>query len=103
MKLSVSALRRTLEGTGQGGGHEHRAGGKIADAARGAEPVPSAVHVCLDGGFTADASYYLVHEVQDPIVMGIGLAAVRDAVSFFRYDTSERNPLVARFGGTGGK
>ena len=67
----------------------------------GGAPVPSAVDVCLDGGFSADALYFLYHEVQDPIVMGIGLAAVRDAASFFRYDTSTDNPLVSRYGGDG--
>ena len=67
----------------------------------GGAPVPSAVDVCLDGGFSADALYFLYHEVQDPIVMGIGLAAVRDATSFFRYDTSTDNPLVSRYGGEG--
>ncbi|MCY3731462.1 MAG: alpha/beta hydrolase domain-containing protein [Rhodospirillaceae bacterium] len=67
----------------------------------GAQPVPSDVHVCLEGGFSPDASYYLVHEARDPIVMGIGFAAVRDAAAFFRYDTTEQNPLVARFGGSG--
>lgn len=64
-------------------------------------PVPSAVDLCMEDGFTQDASYHLVHEVQDPIVMGIGFAAVRDATSFFRYDTSNDNPLVARYGGEG--
>ena len=67
----------------------------------GAEPVPSAVDLCLEGGFTQDATYYLVHEVQDPVVMGIGFAAVRDTVSYLRYDTTEDNPLVALFGGEG--
>ena len=67
----------------------------------GADPVPGNVDVCLEGGFSADAIYYLIHEVQDPIVMGIGFAAVRDAVSFFRYNTTLENPLVARHGGTG--
>lgn len=66
-----------------------------------ADPAPSNVDICLEGGFSADASYFLVHEVQDPIVTGLGFAAVRDATSFFRYDTSQDNPLVSRFGGSG--
>ncbi len=73
----------------------------FAECEDGAEPVASDIDVCLEGGFSPDASYYLVHEVQDPTVMGIGFAAVRDAASFFRYDTTADNPLVARFGGTG--
>ena len=67
----------------------------------GNAPVPSDVDVCLEGGFSTDAIYFLVHEVRDPIVMGIGFAAVRDATSFLRYDTTEGNPLVARYGGEG--
>jgi len=78
-----------------------RASWSFAKCEAASDPVPSNVDVCLDGGFTPDASYYLVHEVEDPIVMGIAFAAVRDAASFFRYDTTERNPLVARFGGAG--
>lgn len=77
---------------------EHWAFARCED---GTDPVPSAVDVCLEEGFSADAIYYLVHEVRDPIVMGTGFAAVRDAVSFFRYDTTVNNPLVGRFGGTG--
>lgn len=34
-------VRKTLEGLGQGGGHEHRAGGKIPDATRGSDHVPN--------------------------------------------------------------
>ena len=50
--------------------------------------------VCLPDGFSTDFVYDLVYEAQDPIVMGIGFAAVRDFVSFLRHDPSEANPLA---------
>jgi hypothetical protein len=56
-------------------------------------PVPSHIHVCLPAGFSTNALYDLVYEAQDPIVMGIGLAAIRDFVSFLRYNTTTSNPL----------
>ncbi|MFL2546741.1 MAG: alpha/beta hydrolase domain-containing protein [Candidatus Rariloculaceae bacterium] len=73
----------------------------FATCTDGGASVPSDVDLCLDGGFSADALYYLYHEVRDPIVMGIGFVAVRDATSFLRYDTSLDNPLVSGYGGEG--
>ena len=66
-----------------------------------APAVGSNVDVCLPAGFSPDALYYLVAELKDPIVMGIGFAAVRDFASFLRYDSTEHNPLVSHFGGSG--
>lgn len=57
-------------------------------------PAASNGDVCLPEGFSPDFAYDLVYEAQDPIVMGIGFAAVRDLVSFLRHDTSESNPLA---------
>ena len=37
--------------------------------------------------------YEFVYTAKDPIVMGLGLAATRDVVSFLRYDVSAANPL----------
>ena len=65
-----------------------------------AAAVRSNVDVCLPAGFSPDALYYLVAELQDPIVMGIGFAAVRDFASFLRHDSTEDNPLVSHFGGS---
>ena len=39
--------------------------------------------------------YELVCEAEGPIVQGLGFAAVRDLVSFLRYDASRQNPLCA--------
>jgi hypothetical protein len=64
-------------------------------------PVASSKDVCMPAGFSTDFIYNLVYEAQDPYVMGIGFGAIRDFVSFLRYDTTSMNPLVARRGGPG--
>jgi len=64
----------------------------------GKSVTPSNTDVCLPAGFSPDALYYLVYQARDPLVMGLAFAAVRDVVSFLRYDTSNANPLVARAG-----
>tara|TARA_B100001123_G_scaffold383876_3_gene456207 strand:+ start:21994 stop:24093 length:2100 start_codon:yes stop_codon:yes gene_type:complete len=51
--------------------------------------------ICLPRGFSPDFAYDLVYEAKDPIVMGIGFAAVRDLVSFLKYDQSALNPLTS--------
>jgi hypothetical protein len=40
----------------------------------------------LDGGFQPGKIYELVYVAKDPVVVGLGLAAVRDFVSFLKYD-----------------
>ena len=39
------------------------------------------------------AAYEFVYPAKDPQVLGLGLAATRDVVSFLRHDTSDMNPL----------
>jgi hypothetical protein len=65
--------------------------------------IPSKKDVCVPTEFSPNFVYNLVYEAQDPYVMGIGFAAVRDFVSFLRYDTTNMNPIVARRGGSAGK
>ncbi|MEZ4698975.1 MAG: alpha/beta hydrolase domain-containing protein [Rhodothermales bacterium] len=61
--------------------------------------IPDEEHVCLEGGFESDYLYELVYEARDPRVLGLGLAAIRDMVTFFRGRTSaaagDPNPLGA--------
>jgi hypothetical protein len=56
--------------------------------------------VCLKGGFDPKYLYELVYVAKDPKVMGVGLAALRDTVSFFRSapadSTGTANPLAGR-------
>ncbi len=56
--------------------------------------------VCLKGGFDPSYLYELVYVAKDPKVMGVGLAALRDTVSFFRKATADSagtaNPLAGR-------
>lgn len=50
-------------------------------------PFPGTVDpstICLRNGFQANKLYEVVYTAKDPIVMGVGLAALRDTVSFFR-------------------
>lgn len=55
-------------------------------------------HVWVQGGFRPGWLYDLVYEARDPRVAGLGLAAIRDAISFFRYAPAGRgetaNPLA---------
>jgi hypothetical protein len=52
----------------------------------------------IAGAFAPDESYLRVFSARDPLVNGLGLAAMRDAVSFFRYETADAtgaaNPLA---------
>jgi len=48
--------------------------------------VPSDRHLHLRSGFQPGRIYELVYVVRDPVVAGLGLAAVRDFVSHVKYD-----------------
>jgi hypothetical protein len=51
------------------------------------------VRLRVAGGFRPGYVYELVCEAEGPVVQGLGYAAVRDLVSFLRYDAGPRNPL----------
>lgn len=60
---------------------------KFANCDNAANPFPGTADgskVCLNGGFDPRYLYELVYVAKDPKVMGVGLAALRDTVSFFR-------------------
>jgi alpha/beta hydrolase family protein len=48
------------------------------------------------GGFEPGKLYELVYRARDPVVVGIGLAAVRDMMSYAKYDAS--SPFPVRWG-----
>ena len=47
----------------------------------------------LDRGFEPGVIYELIYEARGSVVQGAGFAAIRDVVSFLRYDDSGMNPL----------
>ena len=56
------------------------------------------IQIDRPAGFDGGAIYEFVYQAKDPIVMGLGFAAMRDTVSFLRYDERDRsgnaNPLA---------
>ncbi len=69
----------------------------VCDTARPFPGTPDAHHVCLRAGFDANHIYELQYQARDPLVLGLGLAAMRDVVSFLRHNATPQNPLA---GGT---
>jgi len=59
---------------------------------------PDSNRVCLKNGFDPGLLYQLVYTAKDPFVLGVGMAAMRDVISFFRYqakdDAGTANPLA---------
>jgi len=53
--------------------------------------------ICLPAGFQPGRLYELVYRAKDPIVLGVGFAALRDVGAFFRFEradsTGTRNPV----------
>lgn len=62
---------------------------------------PDPTRVCLKNGVDPTLLYQLVYTGKDALVLGVGLAAERDVISFFRYEAADSfgnaNPLA---GGT---
>jgi hypothetical protein len=60
--------------------------------------IPDPRHLYVKDGFEPGWLYDLVYTAKDPRVTGLGLAALRDCVAFFRYGGRDRqgtaNPLV---------
>lgn len=61
---------------------------------------PDTSKISLSGGFDSDYLYELIYVGKNPRVMGIGLAAIRDIVSFFKEDSIDergvRNPVYGK-------
>jgi len=62
--------------------------------------IPDPTAIAIDGGVLPGKIYELVYEASNPRVVGLGLAAVRDAISFFRYAGADRfaepSPIAVR-------
>src|SRR6516162_6183881 len=65
----------------------------IPEVKDGVSPRLGQVRLKLAGGFRPGYLYELICECEGPVVQGVGFAAVRDLISFLRYDTGERNPI----------
>jgi len=76
---------------------------KFADCNASTNPFPGTADgskVCLKGGFDPNFLYELVYVAKDPKVMGVGLAALRDSIGFFRKASADAsgtaNPLAGK-------
>ncbi|MFC2170296.1 alpha/beta hydrolase domain-containing protein [Acidobacteriota bacterium] len=62
--------------------------------------LPDPTYLYLEAGFMSGKIYELIYEAKNPRVVGLGLASIRDAISFFRYKNKDRtgtpNPLAVR-------
>ena len=58
------------------------------------QPIEDRTWISLDGGFEAGKIYELVYRARDPVVVGIGLAAVRDLVAWARHDPRSEFPVT---------
>lgn len=55
---------------------------------------PQPTRITADAPFVPGRIYEAVYEARDPRVVGLGLAAIRDAISFFRFDDEETAPTL---------
>ena len=56
--------------------------------------VPSHRHIHLPDTFKTGWIYELIYTASDPLIMGLGHAAIRDLISFLRYEKNDENPLA---------
>jgi hypothetical protein len=60
--------------------------------------IPSSTKISLKDGFQPNYIYELIYTAKDPLVLGLGFAAIRDFSSFLRYDLKDdaglRNPIL---------
>jgi len=55
--------------------------------------VPDSTHVHLEGGFVPGKIYEAVYRSKNPRVVGLGLAAIRDVISYAKYDPEAIFPV----------
>ena len=73
----------------------------FSDCTKGRFPgIPSTTKISLKNGFQPYYIYELVYTAKDPLVLGLGFAAIRDFTSFLRYDLNDkaglRNPIFRK-------
>lgn len=62
------------------------------------KPVPSNRHIHLDGGFQPGKLYEYVYVVQDPVVAGLGFAAIRDYAAYAKHSPDAVTPAERIYG-----
>jgi hypothetical protein len=55
--------------------------------------VPDSTHIHLEGGFEIGKIYECVYRSKNPRVVGLGLAAIRDIISYAKYDPDALFPV----------
>ncbi len=70
----------------------HGVGSESGTPERAVVPADGFIH--YKAGFDPGWIYELIYTARDPRPMGLGHVAVRDFVSFLKYDTSDANPLA---------
>jgi hypothetical protein len=61
--------------------------------------IPDPTSLYIHEGFKPGWLYDLIYEAKDPKVVGLGLAAIRDVVSFFRYEEKDQGDFANRLFG----
>ncbi len=62
----------------------------------GGRVVADRTHIYMEAGFASGKIYELVYRARDPKVVGLGLAAIRDMISYAKYDPA--SPFTVRRG-----
>src|SRR5205085_10729553 len=62
------------------------------------KPVPSDRYIVLDGGFQPGKLYEYVFVAADPVVAGLGFAAVRDFAAYAKHDARALMPAARVYG-----
>lgn len=59
----------------------------------GGQVIADPGHIHMEAGFQAGRIYELVYVAEDPVVAGIGLAVIRDVISYAKYDRESLFPV----------
>ena len=63
-------------------------------AFNGTKSVMPKIDLVLEGGLEPGVIYELVYEAKNPVVQGLGMAGIRDLVSYLKYSRARANPLL---------
>ncbi len=62
------------------------------------ELIPDSTHITMPSGFQPGRIYELVYVAKNPVVVGLGLATIRDVMSHAKYDQSSPFPVHTALG-----